>query len=184
MKVLGRPLTERERALAVVTVCVVVGTAMWRAWLLPAYDLWQTRRAAWTAAHIEHATLVQQQAAADAVAQRIAALDTDAFADATDQATLSNFLREIETRARRVQLTSVQPLPIDAGAHHRRYPVQMSLSGRLVEVVRFVDELLHGPTVVGLEAFTLRGVREGRGVECTLRLWMVRIDPRAGEPAT
>ena len=179
MTLFGRTLTQREQSLAVATGFVILCTVAWRVVLLPTWDRWQEKRAAWITANVEHATLIRHLDAADAVTAQMAALEDACFSDATDQITLARFLKRIETLQGRVVLGNMQSLPIESGRHHRRYPVFLTLAGRLVDIVRFVDTVTHGPAPVGVDSFTLRGVRAGHGVECALRVWMVRIDDLA-----
>ncbi len=178
MRKLLTRLSPREWSLAVLAVTVGLGFMILRGWVLPAYDEWTALRTMVEAQQAQHLKLLRNLSVKDEVDARFASLDERVWQAESDQVTLSSFLREVEAAARQPNLTliNMKPLVIRREASVVIYPVRLSVAGKPQALVGFVDAVLGGESVTGLESFSIRGVQGGQTVECTLNIWMVCLE--------
>lgn len=172
-------LKPRELMLALAVALLSLGFLGYSAWILPAYDAWTAARADAVAKRVEKDKLAGFLEIRDPVTERYVALDPAVFQDTSDQITLSHYLRRVEELARLpgLNIVNAKPQPVEDLGTHRRFPIRLSVSGPLPEVSRFVTRLLNDSDVTGLGGFSLRGTQGGRFVECSLSVWMVRLEP-------
>lgn len=174
----------RQAVLLILTVLVAVGALVVGHYLVPAYDEWNTLRQTLYLQVSQHASLARNVMIKDSVAKQFQALDPEMQQTDSDHVTLSKFLRELETmRARNpsIILINAKPLPVKSEATHKLYRIKLSVAGNLTEILQFVSDLANGPTVTGLETFSLRGVQGNNVVECSLSIWTVRLIRRPRE---
>jgi len=158
-----------------VTVAIVAVAAVY--WVFPTYDAWRELRRDVAMQSVEHARLKANLAMGQRVDEQFRQVGPQAFQDASDQITVSQFLVELETASRLPSLTLInaRPMPARRQGPCKTYAVKLSLSGRLEEVLQFVWEVTSGDAIVGLEGFSLRGTQDRKRVECSLNLWMLRL---------
>jgi len=178
--ILGRRFSSRELALAGFSMLSLVGVLAFHWWVSPAISRWTFARDAASASDEEYDRLRGFLEVSGPVADAYGDLPEEVFQDASEQITMSRFLRRIESLARRpgMVIVNASPQPIEGDELHRMYPVQISVSGGLPPIVAFVQELLSGPWVVGVSGYSLQASRSGRNVECSLDLWMVTLTER------
>lgn len=170
----------REVAFFGLVCLLIMGLPIVRRYLLPAYDEWQAVRSTVQMQAVEHAKLTANLAVRGSVDRQFKSLGPKLIQSASDQITLSEYLRELETLARHPDMTLVnmKPLPVKQEHTYKIYRVRLSVAGKLQDIMQFVSDVTHGPAVTGLEAFTLRGAQGHNRVECSLCLWMVRLIPQ------
>ena len=88
----------------------------------------------------------------------------------------SEFLKRIEAAAGPL-LVKVEPSPVKGEKAYTTYRARLLLSGKLQEIVRFVDDLMHGSEVIGMDSFSLKAIPGRNMCDCTFVLWMVRLSP-------
>lgn len=172
-----RKLNPREVLLAAIAVIGVIIFPMFRWGILPAYHQWQSLRYSTTMQTMEYHRLRSNLSMRKSVGEQFEKLGTNIFQEQSDQITLSDYLRELEALARYPSLTviGIKPLPVVNEKSHKTYRIKLSVAGKLPEILQFVAKVTNGPTVTGLEAFSLRGVQGANRVECSLSLRMVRL---------
>jgi Tfp pilus assembly protein PilO len=69
----------------------------------------------------------------------------------------------------------MKPLPVQAEKTHKTYALNLSMAGKLHEIIQFVTDVTNRPTITGLKGFSLRAIQGSYMVECQLSLWMVRL---------
>jgi Tfp pilus assembly protein PilO len=180
-----RKLNAREIILFALTGVAAVSAVGVRSFILPAYDEGSALRSKVRLQAAEYARLEANLQVKDSVNKQFERLGEKVSQSASDQMTLSDFLRELETLARHPSLTliNMKPLPVKNEVTHKIYRVKLSVAGKLQEILQFITDVTNGPDVTGLESFALRGVQGLNMVECNLSLWMVRLLPEkaAGE---
>lgn len=174
-----RQLDSREWTLAVIA--AGLGGLFLLYWLLILPLVWQWREVRDQSRELasDFLRLRANLGVRDQVSQAFARLGGNVWQSASDEATVSAWLRELESLARHpgMMLVNMKPAPIKREKSHIEYRVRLLVSGRLSEILRFVTDATHGQNVVGIESFSLRGVSGGNMVECTLSLWMVKLPP-------
>ena len=182
---LPRPLTVREKALAVVTALVLLGWPAYQQLIRPSIEQWQSLRDQLYLQQMQHGKLQRNLAVRGEVERQITGLGAPAWQQESDEVTLSSFLSELEVLARRptLRIVSMNPSAAKDSATHKVYPVRLTVAGRGPEVAMFVAELTNGQTVTGLKSFTIRGLQGGELIECTLNLRMVKLKGAPAAPA-
>jgi Tfp pilus assembly protein PilO len=163
--------------LALSSVAVFLAT---KYYLVPAYDTQKAVRAQAELMSMDYAKLLTNLAVSEKMSREYEMLRDEAVVQTeSDQITLSAFLQQIEVAARRptLVLINMRPQPIVTAETFKSYPVNLSISGNLPEVVRFVSDLLSAQTVISLDHFVLRGVQSYGRVECSMVLSMVKTTP-------
>ena len=174
-----RSLKTREWLLIVAAAVVLAGLPLVKRVIVPAYDNWRSLREEVGRLEGEMTELVQNIAIAEKVRAEFARLGDHAAQRDTDEVTLSAFLRDVEATARKpnVTLVNMKPMPVDETTTHKTYRVHLAVAGRLADVTQFVADLLGGAWITSLDGFTVRGVQDGRTVECNLQVSMLRLLP-------
>ena len=167
----------RRMVLGVIAATIVVGFFLVQSFVLPAYDEWRLLGSRLKAQAEEYESLASNLAIRTSVDAELKKLGPHAEQSASDQITLSQFLRDIETQAHQPSMTviNMKPLPVRDEGTHKRYPVRLAVAGKLQEVLQFVSDILNRDVVAGLDAFSIRGVQGSNMVECTLSVWMVTL---------
>ena len=178
--------TLRPREVVLAAVTVLVATSAWGMsdLIFPAYDRFAAQRDLNRTHRDEYAQLTANLAIRRQVQQAFATLAEDIQQTATDQIAMSRFLRDLERTLKRhpkITMINARPLPIESGRNLKAYRVRLSVTARLQDLLRFVAELTGGPDVVGLEAFSLRGVQRSNCVEAVLSLQRIRFSPAKPE---
>jgi Tfp pilus assembly protein PilO len=182
MMKLMKLLSVREIFLFGLTLSVVVLFLAAKYCLLPAYDEQKALRAQAQLMSMDYAKLLTNLAVSEKMGREYEILRDGAVVQTqSDQITLSTFLQQIEAAARRptLMLINMKPQAVVTSETFKSYPVKLSISGNLPEVIRFVSDLLSAKTVIGVDHFMLRGVQSYGRVECSMELNMVTIIPPA-----
>ena len=176
-----RKLSPRESVLFSLTTLGLLCLLVVHGYLLPAYDQWQLSKSSAQLQGLEYAKLNSNLAIKQSVNQQFHKLGPNALQLKSDQITLSEYLRELETLTRHPSITliNMKPLPVKAETNHKIFHIKLSVAGKLPEILQFVTELTHGETITGLEGFSLRAMQGNNMVECSLSLWMVRLMPES-----
>ncbi|HET6430118.1 MAG TPA: hypothetical protein VM389_11075 [Phycisphaerae bacterium] len=189
MRAILGDFTPRQRALAVIATAVVGSVVTLQCVVFPTYDRWQALKARVRGQQMEFAHLRRNVTIGPSVEQAWRQLGPQVHQTATDEVTFSRFLQEVEAAARRqvsaasygggaspgVTIVNAKPQPVEDGGTQRIYRLRLTVAGKLMEIVRFVSELVEGESIVGIEAFDLRGVQGASVVECGLSVRMVRL---------
>ncbi len=185
MNKLIRKFKIREILLFGLTILVAVCGLAARHYIVPAYDRWQALRSLVHVRAIEHAKLTANLAVRESVNRQFESLGPKVRQTNSDQITLSEYLRDLETLARHPSMTliNMKPLPVEQEETHKIYRVKLSVAGKLPEILQFISDVTNGPTITGLKTFTLRGVQGSNMVECSLSLWMIRLIPERNDVA-
>lgn len=173
-------LSVREVFLFGLTLSTVTLFLAVKYYLLPAYDEQKALRAQAELMSMDYARLLTNLVVSEKMGREYEILRDGAVVQMqSDQITLSTFLQQIEVAARRptLVLINMKPLAIITAETYKSYPVKLSISGSLPEVIRFVSALLSAPTVIGVDRFTLRGMQSYGRVECSMELSMIKITP-------
>jgi len=147
-------------------------------WLvLPSWDRFKSSRSALEDRQVELARLRSNIAVAAQVGKAHASLPAQAWRVQDDEEALSYLLVNVESAARSsdLSLVNARPLPVKTEPDHRTYRVRIVLSGRLEQIVRFVDRITSGDALVGLDGFTLRGEQGENKTEATFEIVMIRL---------
>jgi hypothetical protein len=166
-----------------ITVTLVLFIPLVKRFILPAYDQWCALKSTVGMQVVEYDTLKSNLLIKESVDKQFERLGDHVWQLESDQITLSNYLRELETLARHPSMTliNMKPIPAQLEDTHKIYRLKLTVAGKLQEILQFVSELTHGTTVTGLEAFSLRAVQGINIVECNLSLWMVQLIPESLE---
>jgi Tfp pilus assembly protein PilO len=149
-------------------------------YLMPSYDTQKAVRAQTELMSMDYAKLLTNLSVSEKMSREYEMLRDEAVVQTqSDQITLSAFLQQIEVAARRptLVLINMRPQPIVTAESFKSYPVNLSISGNLPEVIRFVSDLLSAQIVISLDHFVLRGVQSYGRVECSMVLSMVKTTP-------
>lgn len=171
--------SSREIILAGITLLMILTFLLFHYLIRPAYRQWQDLRAQ---VHLQTAEFERLQAnlsVKDSVNQAFDQLPTTILQQDTDQITLSQYLRELESLARypSLALITLKPQPVQREPYYKIYPIQLTVAGKLPEILQFVTDTTHGSQVTGLREFNLRAIQGVNMVECQLALGMVRLLP-------
>lgn len=167
-------LNDRQKAMLVVTVIVLVIALVLEQWTFPAYDRWREQSAILRAKAVMHGRLSRNLQIKDRVDRQFDRLGTSIFHLQSDEIILADFLRHIETAAGGL-LVKVQPSPVKNEGVYSTYRVRLLLSGKLQDIVSFADKLTQDENAVGIESFMLRAIPGRNMCDCTFVLWMVRL---------
>ena len=167
----------RQVALCGIAVFAIIFLVGIRHGVLPAYDEWQALRLRVAREEARHAQLVRNLAVRESVDEQYRSLGPETMQLDSDEATISQFLRDMEAIAResRVTLLNAKPLRAEDHRSHKTYRIKLALAGKLQDIIRFVTAVVNGPGAIGLERFSLRGRHHRDPVECGLSLRMVRL---------
>jgi len=177
MKIGKRQITPREYMVFGVTTLLVVCGPFIQRWILPAYDQWTNLRSHVDLQAADYAKLTANLAIKESVNQQYEKLNQKTRQNETDQIVLSEYLRDIESMARHPSLTliNMKPMPVKAEKNYKIYKVKLAIAGKLQEILQFVSDVTHSPSITGLESFSLRGVQGDNLVECNISFWMIRL---------
>lgn len=180
---LSRRLSTRECVLMSVTVVVILGFFVYRQWVLPTYDQWSSLRALVQDQMIDYTRLTRNLAQKQIVDDQFNAIGDAAWQAESDLKTLSRFVRDVQALTDQYKLTMRIPRqePIRKEQAYKVYPVRLSVSGKIMDVLQFVTDLLNRPTITGLESFDIRGIQGGNVVECRFSIWMIGLIPDVGD---
>jgi len=162
----------RQVVLLALTAMVALSAAVAQWGLLPA---WATLRDLRSAARLrgeQYAVLSRNLALRHRVAEEFHRLAGSTGGAANDEVALSDFLRDLETKARLpgLSIVNIKPLPVRNDRTHKVYSARLTLSGRLGEVLKFACDVGGGSEVTGVESFSIRGTQKLGVVECGLSL--------------
>lgn len=177
---LMKMLSVREVFLFGLTLSTVTFFLAVKYYLLPAFDEQKALRAEAQLMSMDYAKLLTNLAVSEKMGREYEILRDEAVVQMqSDQITLSAFLQQIEVAARRptLVLVNMKPQAIVTAETFKSYPVKLSISGNLPEVIRFVSDLLSTQAVIGVDHFMLRGVQSYGRVECSMELSMIKITP-------
>jgi Tfp pilus assembly protein PilO len=168
--------TSRQISLCVIAGAFLLCVALLQAMVFPAYDELAGLGKTAEARAAEYARLSRNLAAGKVAQERFASLGKIVNQTASDEATLSEFLRELELLARRpsLRIVNIKPVPVDDQVSHRIYRANMTMAGKVQDLLQFASEITDANTVEGLDNFTIRGVQGISMVECSLVIRMVR----------
>jgi len=179
--------TPRQKALAVVALAVAVVALVMDQWTFPAYDSWLRQASVLEAKVATHERLSRNLLMKDRVEEQFGLLPPETFRQETDEMMFADLLQRVEAAAGPLLMKINPSPPKDEGAY-ATYRVRLLLSGKLQEIVGFIDTLTAGDAAVGVESFTLRAIPGRNMCDCTFVLWMVRLTPprqqAEGSPAT
>lgn len=149
--------------------------------LSPALDGLTVKQTAVENAFAQHGRLVKNVSVRDFVEQEFANFADEAFQNESDQITVSQFLRDVESLARQPNMTllNMKPMPVKVKEQYKIYRVRLSAVGKLQDIVTFVSSLTNRKYITGLSSLSIRGVQGHGVVECTLSIWMVRLLPNS-----
>jgi hypothetical protein len=172
-----RNLTPREVMLFALVAFAATAFVALRWIVVPTFRDWRETQSRFLSLSREHARLLRNLAYKQSAEEQSRLLPPQAILVESEQLTLATWLRDLEVAARRtgVTLNSTKPMPVLQEGGYKVFGVRVSLSGRLPDVLKFVSEVVSGPSVVGIQSYTMRAVRAPNNVECTLYLRMVRI---------
>jgi hypothetical protein len=178
--------TPRQRGLLVLVGVMLTGSCAVTWWVRPWYDQWrqlqsETQTKAAQLDHLWHNLSIR--AAVDAEFEKLPPAVSTAEPDEMAE---SRFLRELETLGRLPTLTLVnmKPLAVQTTGTHKVYPVHLTASGDLKDVVTFVASVVNRQEPTGLREFTLRAGQGPNVVECSITFWTVRLNSRAPAKTT
>ncbi len=167
-------LTSRQKTMLGFTAIVALtGVAMER-WTFPAYDRWREQASLVQSRAADHARLARNLVIKAGVEDQFARLPAEAFAESSSEMAFCDFLKRIEAAAGPL-LVKVEPSEVKDDGVCAIYGVRLLLSGKLQEIVRFADSVLHGSDVIGLDDFSLRATSGRNMCDCTLTMWMVKL---------
>lgn len=181
--------TDRQIALCLVAGVVLLGLLVFESLILPAHDELTRLSTVAEARSMEYARLSRNLDAGKLARERFESLDKVLAQEGSDEATLSEFLRELELLARRpsMRIVNIKPIPVDDQGTHRIYRANMSLAGKIQDILQFASEITDANTVEGLDNFMIRGTQGVSMVECSIVIRMVRtVDgpPRSAPKAS
>ena len=170
-------LSIREQILAVVAVSVIAGFVLIRAAIVPAVWEWSSLRGDLRSQQIRLSELSKNLTLKGSVDAQFEQLGNKVLQEDSDEATLSEFLRDVERAARypTLRIINMKPLAVRTEDTHKVYRIRLSVGGKLQEIIQFYSDLMRGSAAAGLESFSIRGVQGGNIVECGLAIWMVRL---------
>lgn len=181
MRDLENPSAVRKRLLAAAGAVGVLVLATFEWGLLPAARQWWSLREsvsiqAEKLARLETNLRIARQLGSDFHEVLAAAGQKE-----SDERTLSDFLRELETQARRPGLTivNIKPFPVSDRGSYKQYRVRLSMAGKLPEILYFAAGLMGGRPVVTSESFSIRGQQGVNEVECTFTICLVTLPENA-----
>lgn len=172
-----RQLTQREVLLGAALILIIgMGFAV-RGLFLPLYRQWRDLRQRVQLQEMQYQRLNRNMGLRHDVENQFARLDPRVFQRDSDEVTLGEWLRDLEAAARNTAVTplNMRPYTMQSAATTKTYGVRVSISGRLPEVVRFVDEVSGSGRAVSLDACSIRGIPGGNNVECTLSLQLISL---------
>lgn len=175
-------LNTRQKVMLGITATLVLTAMILENWTFPAYDEWRMQETAVAAQANTYNRLVRNLAIKDRVESQFATIPPEGFRTASDEIMFCDFLKRIEMAAGPL-LVKVTPAPAEDEGAFATYQVRILLAGKLQDIVQFVDSLMHGSDVVGMESFSLRAIQGRNMCECTFILWMVRLSEPAGRAA-
>lgn len=183
MNRLIRKISPREIMLLVLTITVIVVAIAVRWYIVPAYDQWQSLKYLTQMQTAEYTRLRTNLSIQPSVDKEFSRLGPEIYQVKSDQITLSEYLRELETIAHHPSLTLISMKPLSAAEEndYKIYRLKLSVAGKLQEILQFIGDVTHGKTITGLQSFTLRAVQGHNMAECNLSLWMVRLIPKSPE---
>lgn len=149
--------------------------------LSPALDRLTVKRTSVENGFAQHGRLIKNVSVRDFVEREFANLGEGAFQNESDQITVSQFLRDVESLARQPNMTllNMKPMPVKAKGQHKIYRVRLSAVGKLQDIVKFVSSLTNRKYITGLSSLSIRGVQGHGVVECAFSIWMVRLQPNS-----
>ena len=153
--------------------------------LMPAWGELLRQRTLTDAQAAQYARLSRNLALRNQVAAEFQRLAGSAVQTGTDEVALSEFLRDLEAKARLpgLNIVNIKPLAVRDEKTHKVYGAKLTLAGRLAEVLRFATEVTEGDQAVGIESFSVRGTQKVHVVECTLAICKVRLVPKGPSAA-
>lgn len=183
MKSIHLHLSPRQTWLACLGALAVLTLAIFQLLLMPAWDAWRARQDVLESRREEYSRLMDNMSISKETSRQMARLAADVWQADSEESTVSNFLRDLETKWRQanLRLSSMRPLPLKKTRTLRLYPVRLAVSGNLGDVARFLSDLATGPGVTGLESFSIRGTQGSDAVECQMSIWTVRLVGRGAK---
>lgn len=177
---LPRAFGIRQVVILVLTVMVVLAAAAAEYGLLPGYDELAESRSLAQLRAAQYARLSGNLAVRNKVAEEFQRSASSSVWNGSDEVALSNFLRDLEAKARLpgLSIVNIKPLPVRNEKTHKVYSARLTLAGRLAEVLQFASEVTGGQGVVGIESFNVRGTQKLYTVECTLAVRKLSLIPR------
>ncbi len=174
----------RQAVLLALTAMVALSAAVVQWGLLPAWAALTDLRSAVRLRDEQYAVLSRNLALRQRVAEEFHRLAGSTGGEANDELALSNFLRDLEAKARLpgLSIVNIKPLPVRNDRTHKVYSARLTLSGRLAEVLKFARDVGGGSEVTGVESFNIRGTQKLGVVECGLSLRRIGLvaPPTAG----
>jgi hypothetical protein len=174
--------SERELLLLAATMFVTLALVVFAGIIRPSYMRWRDENERLNAVTAKYAKLSRNLAQNDMVKDAKEELDNAPVQEASDQITLSEYLKSLEAEGTRqkVELVSMRPDTTEQRNGYKLYRIHVVVGGRLPEVLRFVESASRGRN--GLSAgeiseFSIRGVQSGETVECSVFLTSVRLTP-------
>lgn len=173
----AKNLSDRQICIAAILVLLLVFILVWQVLLKPAYQGYRQARKSAQDNAIEARLLELNLAIKTKVNESYAGLDLSAFGEEPEQVVLSQWLRDIESKARYpgMVLTNMKPVPVVQKKSARLYGIHVSVVGRLPDIVKFVDDATHSRGIVGIESFTIRGKSGMDMVDASFTIQMVRF---------
>ncbi len=170
-------LNSRQNVLVLLTAAFLLTAVIVNYYLLPLYDRFVSVRLIVNAKAHKEARLARNLKVREIVDEQFDKYGGQIEQAESDQIAMSNFLRGVETAARYpgMRIVNLKPLPVISEPTHQFLRVQVSVEGKLEDVIRLVSSTGRARTVTGLESFSLRGVQGTSRVECTLKMRTVRL---------
>jgi hypothetical protein len=145
----------------------------------PTYRHWQGTRDNLAALGAEHTILAGNLAQSDQVVRAADELTRVPAQTASDEVTLSQYLKSLEsaTSAQHVELVTMTPQPVENHSGYKLYRVRLVVACRLPDALRFIDAVTRGHASLapsGVGEFTLRASQTPGQVELSLSLVSMR----------
>ena len=165
--------------LLAITIAFVGGAFAFQTYVRPAHDRWRLAQISSAVQDVKHERLNRNLQIRRSVDEQFDKLPPEVMLTGSDEKMLSQFFRSLESLARAAGMTLVnmKAPAVESSATHRIFPVKLTVSGRLQDILQFVTDLTARPEVTGIDGFSLRGAQHGRKVEGSMSLWMVRLEP-------
>ena len=172
----------RQVVLMGIVGAVLICSVVFQSYVRPLYNRWRFAEAQTRRQDIKFIRLQHNLSISASVDEAFAKLPPEVMRTESDERTLSQFFQSIEAMSRHggMTLVNMKPYPTEAEATHRIYPIRLTVSGKLQEVLQFVTDVAGLPEVTGIEGLSLRGAAHGAKVEGSLSLWMVRLEGGRG----
>jgi len=169
-------LTPRQKTLLFATLAVAVVVLVTDQWTFPAYDSWRQQADILDAKVATHERLSRSLLMKNRVDEQFGLLPPKTFRRGSDEVMFGDLLQRVEAAAGPL-LVKIEPSATKNEGAYATYRVRLLLSGKLQEIIGFVDTLTTGDGAVGVESFSLRATPGRNMCDCTFVLWMVRLTP-------